>query len=51
MLKIKNPPKKHRTCTKDHELQLHKNQNLGSQNKFSEKREKTHRLFIGVFVN
>lgn len=50
-VKEKKSAQEHRTCTKDHELQLHKNQNLGSQNKFSEKREKTHRLFIGVFVN
>lgn len=47
----KKSAQENRTCTKDHELLLHKNQNLGSQNKFSEKREKTHRLFIGVFVN
>lgn len=49
--KKKKSAHENRTCTKDHELLLHKNQNLGSQNKFSEKREKTHRLFIGVFVN
>lgn len=49
--KKKKFAQENRTCTKDHELLLHKKQNLGSQNKFSEKREKTHRLFIGVFVN
>lgn len=49
--KKKKSAQENRTCTKDHALLLHKNQNLGSQNKFSEKREKTHRLFIGVFVN
>lgn len=51
ILRKKKPAQENRTCTKDHALLLHKNQNLGSQNKFSEKREKTHRLFIGVFVN
>lgn len=51
ILRKKKSAQENRTCTKDHALLLHKNQNLGSQNKFSEKREKTHRLFIGVFVN
>lgn len=38
--KKKKSAQENRTCTKDHELLLHKNQNLGSQNKFSEKRER-----------
>lgn len=49
--KKKNPPKKTEPVQKIMNYYHIKNQNLGSQNKFSEKREKTHRLFIGVFVN